>query len=518
MRLKYLTAAAVVCVRAASIDAQIPAGEGTNDVKLLSMQDCIQLALEHNLDIQIQRYNPKIAYYTLEGAYGAWDPNMTLSGSRFFTVQGGGLTAQNIPIPPGQIEGTSLNAGLGGSIPTGLKYNFSANMGDQYGYTTGIGPDGRAILFPFKTSSGSYGSASLSQPVLKGSWIGQNRLTIAVNKNRLKYNELGLRQQIITTVTTVKQAYFDLIADEMNVEVTKEAVRLAQQLLDNNRKQLLVGTMAPLDLKQAESQLAQSKANRLAAEQVLMVQQNLVKSLLTDNFSAWAFVTLHPSEHLLAVPEGPDLRESWRAGQTKRPDLLQAKLDLEKIGVQLKFDLNQLFPDLELLGGFRYNGVSTLTAGAGGEFGNVFNDFATGDRPAYNYGASLSFPLSNIAARNQRKQDKAVRSQLELAYKKLWQTAQVAIMDDVKTAESTFEQVTATTEAEDYANEALKAEQKKLESGTSTVFVVLQLQNNLTTARFAKIQALDSYNKNLEQLAADTGATIERNRIILEAR
>jgi len=482
------------------------ASGGTNDVRQLTIRDCIQLALEHNLDIQIQRYNPKISYYALQGAYGAWDPNFSVGGSHFFSRQGGSFNSQNVFLPPGTIEGNAFSSGLSGTAPSGLNYSLTSSLGEQYG------------SFP-KTSTASFGIASLSQPILKNMWIDQNRLTIAISKNRLRYNELGLRQQIISTVTTVKQAYYDLVADEMNVEVTKDAVGLAQQLLDKNKIQLSVGTMAPLDLKQAESQLAQSKANRLVAEQQLVNQENLLKNLLTDNFSAWAFVTVHPSEHLLAVPEAPNLQDSWRAGENYRPDILQAKLDLERIGIQLKFDNNQLFPDLEFSGGYKWNGVATPNAfGQGNQFSDAIGDLTTGDRPAYNFGASLSFPLGNTTARNQRKQDKAAKAQLELSFKKTWQNAQVAIMNEVKTAESTYEQVIATTEAEDYANDALKAEQKKLEQGTSTVFVVLQLQNNLTSARFAKIQALDSYNKNLEQLAADTGTTIERNRISIEAR
>jgi outer membrane protein TolC len=514
---RVFTAAAAFAGVASAVAAGPSTGE-TSGPRILSIKECIRLALEHNLDIQIARYNPKISYYGLEASYGAWDPTFSAGGNHFFSQQAPSVTSQEINIPGAAISGNSFNSSLSGVAPSGLNYSLVSSLGEQYG-NTALGP------LP-KTSTGSAGIGSLSQPLLKNMWIDTPRLTIAVGKNRLKYNEIGLRQQIITTVTTVKNAYYDLIADEENIKVNKEAVRLAQTLLDNNKKQVQVGTMAPLDITQAESQLAQSKANLLVAEQVLVQQQNLIKNLLTDNFSTWAEIELHPSEKLVAVLETPDLHDSWRLGLRQRPDLLQAKLDLERIGIQLKFDKNQIFPDLELTGSYRYTGSSTLNSaappvngnGSGGQFSDVFNQIGGGDLPSYGFGASLTFPLSNKAARNQYKQDKMSKEQLALTFKKVEQAAMVAIANDVKSIESTYQQVDATREARVYADQALQAEQKKLDNGSSTVFVVLQLQNNLTAAKFSEIQALDNYNKAIETLASDTGSTIERNHINLESR
>ncbi len=510
MRLKFFALAALAAeIGIPTLPAQnSKEPREAGQTRMLSIQDCIRLALEHNLDIQIQSYAPKISHFNLKAAYGVWDPVFSATGSHSFLVQGSSLSTQNLVIPPGTTDANTFTTGLSGDTPSGLTYNLSSSIGERYGQLNGA---------PFRSSSGSYGAATLSQPLLKNLWVDANRLNIAVNKTQLRLNELTLRQQIITTVTSVKQAYYDLVADEMNVDVNQEAVKLAQQLLDNNRAQLQAGTLSPLDLKQAQSQLATSKAALLAAKAAAATQQNLVKSLLTDNYSAWAEIAVHPSDHLLAVPVSPDLHESWRDGAAKRPDLLQAKVNLEKIGLQLKYDKNQLFPDLELTGGYMFNGSSTLANG-NGQFSDVFNNFESGNRPSYSYGATLTFPLANTAARNTRKADKMTREQLILQFKKTRDTALTAIQNDVKNIESNLEQVQATREAEDYANQALAAEQQKLAAGTSTIFNVIQLQNNLTTARFAAIQALDSYNKTVDQLAADTGTTIEKNHIVLEAR
>ena len=111
---------------------------------------------------------------------------------------------------------------------------------------------------PFDTSSGS-ASISLTQPLLKNFWIDQTRFNIKVAKNRIKYSELGLKQTIMSIVTTVEQAYYDLIYARENVTVQEKAVELATQLVVENKKRVEVGSLAPLDEKQAEAQAASSR-------------------------------------------------------------------------------------------------------------------------------------------------------------------------------------------------------------------------------------------------------------------
>ncbi len=108
------------CLGNAALQGGVPAPAPSKEVRLLTIQDCIQAALEKNLDIRIQRYNSKIAFYSLEGSYGAWDPSLSLGGNHAFSVQGGGYTSQNIPYPPSTIEGNSFNATLTGVAPSGL--------------------------------------------------------------------------------------------------------------------------------------------------------------------------------------------------------------------------------------------------------------------------------------------------------------------------------------------------------------------------------------------------------------
>ncbi len=200
--------------------------------------------------------------------------------------------------------------------------------------------------------SGGSASVSLSQPLLKNFWIDQTRFNIRVGKNRVKYTELGLKQTLMSIVTTVEQAYYDLIYARENVMVQEKAVELATQLVVENKKRVEVGSLAPLDEKQAEAQAASSQAALIAARSSLVVQENAVKQLISDNYAAMEPVDLQPTAPLSAPIRVFDRQISWSKGLTDRPDLLQAKLDVERQGITIKYNYNQLFPELDVVGSY----------------------------------------------------------------------------------------------------------------------------------------------------------------------
>jgi outer membrane protein TolC len=472
--------------------------------RALSLQDCIQSALEKNLDLQIARYNPPMAQAALQGAYAGYDPNLSASGAHNFSLSGGGFNSSiGAPTPASSSDQNAFRSSLGGLLPWGLNYNLSGNLAESYGFQGG----------PFDSSSGS-ASISLTQPLLKNFWIDATRLNIRVAKNRLTYSELGLKQTIMATATSVEQAYYDLIYSRQNVLVQQKAVELAERLVAENKKRLEVGALAPLDLASAEAQAAQSRAAVIAATSQLGTQERVVKQLITDQFSEWADLDLQPSDTLSTNKTFTSRQDSWSKGLTQRPDFLQAKLDIERQGVTLKFNYNQLFPELDLVGSYGHN--------AGGlgirEFDQAIDQIIDGSRPSYSYGAQITVPLGNTGARAAYRQSKLTLEQLKLTLKKLEQAIMISIDNDIGTLLADFDQVQATRTQREYEDQALDAEQKKLESGKSTTYTVLQVQRDLTTARGAEIQALDTYNKAIAQLSLDEGSTLERLRIDLEVK
>jgi outer membrane protein TolC len=471
----------------------------------MALQDCIQEALQHNLDVQIERYNPQISLYNLRAAYGGYDPLLSISGQHNYNVSPGGL-AQNLTntIPSSTSDENSFKSDIGGVLPSGLKYDFSGNISEQYGSYGVPSPT------PFDSSGGSIG-VSLTQPLLRNFWIDNTRLTIHVAKNRLKYSEQGLRQQVITSVTAVENAYYELIYAQDNVKVQQEALKLAQTQLDQDNQRVQIGTLAILSVQQDESQVAQGNANLIAAQFTLADDQNTLKNLLTDEYSRWHDMDIQPTATLEAPLQLFDLQDSWSKGMTERPDLLQTRLNVEQQGIQLKFYRNQLFPELDLIGTYGYNG-------AGREFSDTFGQFNEGNAPFYSYGAQLSVPLSNIGPRNQYKANKATLQQIVLQLKQLEQSIMVEIDNAVKQAQSNYQSVEATKQARIYAEAALDAEEKTYTVGKATTFEVLQYQNNLTAARSQEIRALANYNEALANLSQQEGSTLERNHINIEVK
>lgn len=473
----------------------------------MSMQDCIQAALKHNLDVQIQRYNPEIDLFNLHASYGtAYDPTLSASGTHSYNVQPGGFNNNGVPLPDETIKDDTFNAGISGELPwTGLKYDFSGNIYQQHlsqFYTNDV---------PFTTPSsvGAIG-VTLTQPLLKNMWIDQGRLTILVNKNTLLYDEQGFRYQVITSVTAVANAYYELIYALENLKVQQEALDLSQTQLDQDKQRLQIGTLAQLSVQQDESQVAQNEANVITAQSTLETDQNTLKNLITDNYSDLHNADIQPKETLSAPLVLFDLQDSWSRGMTERPDLIQYRLSVRRAGIQLKFDRNQLFPELDVIGTYGWNGNGSFYNGAFGEINQ-------GSEPYYTVGGQFSMPLANQSARNTVKSDKVSLQQVVLKLKQYEQTVLVGIDNAVKTAQSDYESVDATRQARVYAEAALDAEQKTYAVGKATTFEVLTYQNNLTVARGQEIRALANYEESLANLYSQEGSTLDRLGINIEA-
>ena len=483
---------AVVTVAVAQDSTNAPAG------RVMSLEDCIQAALAHNFDVQIQRYNPQIDLYSLNAAYEGYDPTFSASGTHSYNVSpGGGVNPYSTNATPARVtDQNSFNSGISGTLlPWGLQYSLSSGLSQDY----------------LPDSSTANVGVTLAQPLLKNFWIDSTRLSIRLAKNLLASDEQGLRQQLITSVTAVATAYYELIFEQENVQVQQEALQLSQTQLDQDKQRLQIGTLAILSVQQDESQVAQNQANLIAEQRKLDSDQNALKTLLTDEYSKWHDVDIQPSEPLVASPQSFNLQDSWSKGMTERPDLLQARLKVEKQGIQLKYDRNQLFPELDLTGSYGYNG-------SGRVFENAVDQTGEGNAPFYTYGAKITVPLGNIGPRNIYKSDKVSLQQLLLTLKQLEQSVMVEIDNAVKTAQSDYQSAEATKQARIYAEEALDAEQKTYAVGKATTFEVLTYQNNLTAARSQEIRALANYEEALAALAQQEGTTLEHYNVNIEAK
>lgn len=504
---KFVFGFVVNCLAIASASAQ------TNQARPMALEEAIGLALQNNLDVQIERANPEIARYNLNSLYGAYDPVFGVRVEQSYISSPGGFNPVTGLQTPGNDTWTeSLRPSFSGALPSGLTYDIGGDLANRTSGRSGsvntngvFGTVNRG--FQYRPSVG----IDLAQPLLKNFLIDSTRQQIWVNRKTLKISELGVRQQIMNVANRVEQAYYDLIFAIENVRVQEKGLELAERLLSENKRRVEVGALAPLDEKQSQAQAAGSSADLLTARRTVEVQENVLKNLITDDYKQWHDLDIQPTEKLVVIPEKFDLMESWQRGMTQRPDLLQTRIDIERRDIILRYERNQLLPQLDLIGSYGRNGLDRHWGGA---LGNIRDE----TNPEFSYGVLFSIPLSNRGPRNRYRASRAEKEQALLTLKRLEQNILVQIDDAVKLAQTSLQRIEATKQARLYAEAALEAEQKKLENGKSTSFVILQLQRDLTTVRSEEIRALADYNKALAQLAFNEGAVLERNHLSMDIR
>jgi outer membrane protein TolC len=496
----------------AAVFSALPASaQTTNAIRPVTVQECFEMALRENLDLQIQRINPSLARLDLEIARAGYDPRFNFSGAHSYNASAGGRDPNNIPFPGSTTESDSFRSSISGQGPYGFGYTLNGNINDTYGQQSVRIGTNLFGLEPFENAAGSIG-ITMSQPLLRNFLFDPIRYDIAVRKNLLKGSELDLRNQIISVINEVEKSYNELIYSRENVKVQEEGLRLARQLLADNKRRVQIGILSPLEEKQSESEAYARQADLSSALRSLATAQNNLKRLITSNYQNIHDVTLQPSEALIAVPQRVDVFESWNAGLAKRPDILQARRAVELQGITIKYTRNQRLPQLDVTGTYGYGG-----SGAD-EMSGVFANVTTRDQPFWSIGTVASIPLSNKAARENYKRARLTSDQLVLTLKKQEQDAMVEIDEAVNAARTALDRIESTRQARVYAEQALDGGQKRLQAGTATSFEVLQLQRDLIDARNTEIRATADYNNALSDLQRAEGTTLEQKKIDLHVR
>ena len=208
--------------------------------------------------------------------------------------------------------------------------------------------------------------------------------------------------------------------------------------------------------------MAGVQSDLITAEQTLAHQQNVLKDLISDSYVAWHDVYVQPAEKLVAVPQSLNVLDSWQRGLSSRPDLLQAKLDVERQGVVIKYDKNQVFPQIDLTGSYGHSGT-------GVEFKDTLGRIQEGSRPDYSYGAELTIPLGNFSARAHVKQDRKVQDQLKIDLKRLEQQIMIQIDDAVKAAQASLQRVDATRAASSMRSRLWKQSRRNMRMARARV-------------------------------------------------
>lgn len=496
-------------------------GAAESNARPVTLDSCIQAALQKNLDIRLSRYLPELTETELWTAYSAYDPTFNFSATRRIEQDPGGTRFGGFVAPPVDQENDQFGTSLTGLTPIGGRYTLSGN-------TTRFNSEdtlriGTNLFGPFGTVDyAGAATASMSQPLLRNSWIDSARWTIQLTKRALKQDQESVRLQVINTVTDVQRAYYSLFAAREAVRVQEKALELAERSLSESRKKVEVGALAPLEEKRAEARVAAVRVDLIGARQNLQSASNNLKRLITDDYGAMEDA-LDAADALTPVPFPFNRQDSWHLAMTSRPDLIQQQLTLEQQNITLRFRRNQLFPQLDLSASYSAAGRASQFAGnldgiPDTEIGDYFRSIRDRDNPTHSYGVVFSIPLSNRAERGRYKAAKLTKEQMLLQLKRLEQSILVSVDNAILTAQTAYERIQATREAKLFAEQALDAEQKKLENGKSTYFEVLNLQSQLISASANAVSAVADYHQAIAELHRAEGSTLDKAGLKLEFR
>jgi outer membrane protein TolC len=478
--------------------------------RFLSLHECIEVALARNLDLQIEHLKADIAADYLSESYGVYVPIFTTGARHDFISQSGDFDPKKSGVDfPYELDSDTFTSSLAGRLPFGLSYNLNGDAGEKtartdFNFNTNTAS---GFFFGVRQTNDFFAQAGLTarQHLLRDFWIDQDSTTIRLRRKDLKISQQALRFQVMKTILAVELAYYDLVAARENIRVQDKALELRRQLVAETRRRVEVGDVPQLESDQAETQLQNTLTAAAATREIFSSRQNALKRLLTDDFKAWVDLDLEPTDALAAAPVRTDRAASFLNAMKNRPDLIEARLAVEKNDVVVKFRFNQLFPTLDALAGY---GSQTIANDYSSALGEAFRF-----RPNYYYGVVLSFPLYPLSERGHYRASKGEKALAELQLKEAEQDILVEVADLVNRIESRFSQVGSTRKARAYAEAALDAEQKKMVNGLSTGFFVLQLQETLTAARTAEVLALADYDRVLAQLAFAEGGILERHRL-----
>ncbi|HYP15203.1 MAG TPA: TolC family protein, partial [Bryobacteraceae bacterium] len=366
---------------------------------------------------------------------------------------------------------------------------------------------------------------TITQPLLRGFGVALNSRNIRIAKNNVKVSDLVFRQQVIATVANVVNQYSDLVSFSEDVKVRQQALSLAEKLYNDNRKQVEIGTLAPIEIVRAEAEVARSQQELTQAETQLLQQETILKNYLsrtgvmspsladarivaTDRLSIPDVEAVQPIQDLVTTALG------------NRPELTQTQLQIENSRISLAGSKSQLLPSLNLVGRAVNNGlagpVSSLPLPPGqalrspnpalvGNISTLWTQLFTRDFPDYSLGFQLSIPIRNRAARADIIRDQLSLRQAELRQRQEMNQIRVDVQNAVIGLQQSRARYQSAQKSRVLQEQTLDAEQKKYTLGASTIFFVIQAQRDLSQAQAAEVAALSTYNRARVALDRATG-------------
>ncbi|MFN7944883.1 MAG: TolC family protein [Blastocatellia bacterium] len=523
-----------------------------------TLKDAILAALENNPDIELERVNVRRAQFDLFAAQGFYDPSAT-----------SGISYNSRIVP-----NTSRNTGLGSSVPSinfqTVNYNFGFQQyyertGGFYSvaFNNSRSTSNQATLTPNYQPSLAF---NITQPLMKNFGIDVNRRLIKIQKKNLDLSDAVFRQRAIQIIAQVQQAYWDLTFAIKNEEIQRASVKLAETQLNNNKRQVEVGTLAPIDIVSAATDLETRRQQVFQAMNAVAQAENTLKQLTVSgpNDELWTS-QITPVESFEVQTNTLPLPDAMKLAMENRPELKQFALQKEIKQVDIDFFRNQTKPQVDFVASYGTNGAGGTPAivgnvipscsspvtinnqpyclglgiGAGatpgqfipivtqtpfttssfvssdfvGGYGTALRNLFKNEFRAWSVGVNITLPLRNRTAKANLGKALEEARQLDLQTRRQMQSIEVEVRNAVQSAETAKMRIEAARAARIYAEQQLEGENKKFQAGLSTTFFVLQRQTQLAQAQGDEVRALTDFNKAVAELQRVIATTLSSNSI-----
>jgi len=516
----------------------------------LSLREALAMALDNNKDIEVARENVKIAEFDLLGAHGAYDPrfNTTAFYERVETPISSFLTGgQNGSITQNDFTGSARFEGLTPKFGGSYHFDFSSIR-----LTTN---NSFAALNPQFPSSLTF---SYVQPLARGFKFDNARRQIEIGKKNLSLTDAQFRQRAIEAITNVQRAYWDLVFALRSLQVQRDAVSVARTQLEHNRRLVNEGQLAPIDLIASESQIASYEQGVFSALEDVTRFENTLKNLVAKDQKAsiWGDSIVPTDSVDLSVPQ-ISLPDALKTAMENRPELQQAEVLKEINKIDQRFYKDQTKPAIDLVGSYGLTGlagsvasgvnpfsvssqlvrdrVDQLSVLAGlpilevtppttfspnlvGSYGQSLENLLANRYNNFKVGVQINFPLRNRTAEAQLGRSLVEGQRIATQREQLEQNIQVEVRNSLQSVRSAETRLRAAIATREFNEQQYASEQRKLDAGQSTVFLVLERQTALTTAKGLELKAQTDLNKAIADLQKATGNSLSVNSIVVRVR
>jgi outer membrane protein len=472
-----------------------PAGDG-RPVRRLTADEAVKLAIENNLGIQISRLDPQIEDLNIAAARGAWAP------------------AFNTQLQNNSIQRPSANIFTGSQEANFKQENFTSNFGITQNLPWGgiydVGWDNSRVSSNnqgnlWKPQLNSTLALNYQQSLLRGWSIDNTRQQLWVSEKNREIADVGLRQTLVSTTRTVRNAYWNLAYAVASLTVQQQSLELAQESLRNTRSRVEIGTTPPIDIIEAESEVAAREEAVIVAQAQIATAEDTLRALVFDPMMPdfWN-VRIEPSELPPFQPTNVDVDGAVRNALERRTDLAQTKRSMEASEINIRFFRNQTLPDVQgnlnyglaALGGTRLpNQFDPLALQK--SYGSVLRDLFGLNSPSWTASLNITYPIGTSQADANLARTRLQYSQSQTRLKNQQLQVATQVRQQARNVQTNQQRVQSTRASRQLAERKLEAEQRKFQAGTSTSFLVFQSQRDLSLARNNELRAILDYNQSV---------------------